>query len=178
MAQNKQVMRGHLLDEVRRRGLAHGDRSLWGQPVWRAIAAGQEPQALMDATTQQRRLLECAHGTPSPGDDQCAGWVEAVFGRLGICNVSGNARELCQSYCNRDRTSDLKVGMIIAVGAAPWSAQAQAHGHVGLYAGDAQVMDAVAAGIRTIDLELWMSTYGLIEQPRWGWLGSIDLSRM
>ena len=167
-----------LLQSLRDRGLVDGNESRWGQPALRQIECGQEPQRLMDATTLQRHLVECAHARPSMGDDLCAGWVRSVFCTLGICDVVGDARTLYESYCNRGQTRDLKVGMIVATPAAPYSTQARVHGHVGLYVGDNQVMDAVANEVRTVDIELWLSTYGLMAQPRWGWLGSIDLSRL
>lgn len=166
-----------LLRQLRRRHLIEGDRSRWGQPILRRIEPGHDPQRHGDATSLQRRFVACAYGTPSPGPDLCASWVEQAFSRLGLGVVLGDARALCDSYCHYDDTSDLLVGMIVAVSAHPFSAQGMAHGHVGLYVGDGMVMDAVGEGIRKVPLELWLSAYGLMVEPRWGWLGGMRLSK-
>ncbi len=171
-------MRGkerQLLAELERRGFVTDGFSRWGQPALRHIEPGCEPQRTMDASALQRRLVACAYATPSPGEGLCASWVEQVFSRLGLGVVLGDARTIYQSYCHYTTTEDLLVGMVVAVPAQPFSAQGMAHGHVGLYVGDGMIMDAVGAGVRTVPLELWLSTYGLIAEPRWGWLGSIGL---
>lgn len=164
-----------LLAELQRRGLVRGFRSKWGQPAIRHIEPGHEPQRTMDATALQRRFVACAHGTPSPGDNLCASWVEQSFSRLGFGVVLGNARELHAWYCPHTDTAELKVGMIVATSAHPFSPQGMAYGHVGIYIGDSIVMDCVAQGVRKVPLSLWLSAYGLVDEPRWGWLGSMGL---
>lgn len=37
-------------------------------------------------------------------------------------------------------------------------------------------MDCVEGRVRRVTLDLWLSTYGVMSAPRWGWLGGIDLS--
>lgn len=165
-----------LLEVLRGRGLVYGMYSKWGYPAIRRVAAGHEPQRRMDATSLQRRFVACAYGTQSPGEDLCASWVEQAFSRLGLGVVLGNAAELYSWYCHYDDTADLKVGMIVAVPAHPYSAQGARLGHVGLYVGDQAVMDAVGNEVRTTPLDLWLSAYGLMADPRWGWLGSMGLS--
>lgn len=164
-----------LIEMLRARDLVRGDRSRWGMPLIRHVGAGHEPQRTADATALQKRLVACAYGTPAPGADLCASWVEQAFSRLGLGVVLGSARELCDSYCARTDTADLKVGMIVATTAHPYSAAGLAHGHVGLYVGDDKVRDCVAEGVRTVPLELWLSAYGVMADPRWGWLGGIGL---
>ena len=164
-----------LLQELRDRGCVEGKRSVWGQPAIRRVEPGHEPQRLMDATALQRRFVACAHGTPSTGDDLCASWVEQAFSRLGFGVVLGDAAELCDSYCHYTDTADLKVGMIMATTRHPYSLEGHRHGHVGLYVGDETVMDSVAGEVRKVPLSLWLSTYGVMEEPRWGWLGSMGL---
>jgi hypothetical protein len=165
-----------LLERLRSRGLVEGDRSIWGRPALRLIEPGHEPQALMDASALQRRFLACAHGTPCTGQDLCASWVEQAFSRLGLGVVLGSAADLYNGYCHYDDTADLKVGMIVATSAHPFTAQGLHHGHVGVYAGDGMVMDSVETGVRKVPLHLWLSAYGLMEDPRWGWLGSMGLT--
>ncbi len=164
-----------LIAALRRKNLVRGELSRWGRPALRHILSGHEPQRTAEATPLQKRFVACAHATPSPGQDLCASWVEQSFSRLGLGVVLGDARSLCNWYCALTDTADLKVGMIVATMAHPFTSQGMAHGHVGIYAGDDMVMDCVAEGIRKVPLGLWLSVYGLMEDPRWGWLGSIRL---
>ena len=157
------------------RSLVRDGVSKWGLPAIRTIEPGQEPQNLMDANALQRRFVACAHGTPCPGDDLCASWVEQAFSRLGLGVVLGDAAELCDAYCHYTDLADLKVGMIVATTRHPYSLDGHRHGHVGLYVGDETIMDSVAGEVRKVPLALWLSTYGIMEEPRWGWLGSMGL---
>lgn len=165
-----------LLVQLQERGLVEDELSRWGQPALRTIREGHEPQTSKAASALQRRLVACAHGTPAPGDDLCAAWVEQTFSRLGFGVVLGDARTLYDSYCHYTDTSDLLVGMVVAVPRHPYSVYGRAHGHVGFYVGDGMVMDAVAGEVRHVPLNLWLSAYGLMDEPRWGWLGSIGLT--
>lgn len=165
-----------LLAQLQERGLVEGELSRWGQPALRTIRTGHEPQTSKAASALQRRLVACAHGTPAPGDDLCAAWVEQTFSRLGLGVVLGDARSLYDSYCHYTDTADLLVGMVVAVPRHPYSVYGGAHGHVGFYVGDGMVMDAVAGEVRHVPLSLWLSAYGLMDEPRWGWLGSIGLT--
>lgn len=175
-----------LLADLCRRGYLAGDAGAgcgfvvtrWGEPAWRAVPAAGEagaPQALMDATARQRRLVEVAHAEPACGDDACAAWVENVFSALELGFVCGHARDLCNRYCALTELADLKVGMAVAVGEHPYSAAGRKYGHVGLYVGDGVVMDCVEGRVRRAPLDAWLSTYGVMCAPRWGWLGGIDL---
>ena len=166
-----------LVQTLEKRGFVRGGLSKWGQPVLRPVAAGHEPQRLKEASALQRRFVACAHGTPSPGADLCASWVEQAFSRLGLGVVLGDAKSLYDGYCHYEDTRDLKVGMIIVVPQHPFSAQGLIHGHVCLYIGNEIVMDAVGQEVRRMPLALWLSAYGLMAQPRWGWLGSMGLSK-
>lgn len=164
-----------LLASLERRGLVREGLSRWGHPAVRDIGPNRQPQRRMDSSALQRRFVACAYGTPSPGADLCASWVEQGFSRLGMGVVLGDAAELYASYCHYSDTADLKVGMIVAVPAHPLSAQGMAHGHVGIYIGDGLVADSVSGSVREVPLSLWLSAYGLMTDPRWGWLGSIGL---
>ena len=164
-----------LLSVLRERGFACGMLSRWGQPALRVVPAGHEPQRTADASALQKRFVACAYATPSPGEDLCASWVEQAFSRLGLGVVLGNAAELYHGYCHYTDAADLKVGMIVATSAHPFTAQGMAYGHVGLYVGDDLVLDSVGEGVRKVPLALWLSAYGLVAEPRWGWLGSIGL---
>ena len=164
-----------LLIDLRRRGLVSGNVSRWGYPALRCVEAGHESQRSTDATALQERLGDCAYATNATGPDLCASWVEQSFSRLGLGVVLGNARERCDRYCPHTDTVNLKVGMIVATPAHPYTAQGLVHGHVGIYIGDDRVMDCTEDGVRKVPLGLWLSAYGLMADPRWGWLGSLGL---
>ena len=165
-----------LLADLVQRGFVSKGRSRWGEPALRTIPAGHEPQRTKDASALQRRFVACAYATPSPGDDLCASWVEQAFSRLGLGVVLGDAASLYRSYCHHDDPANLLVGMIVAVPQHPYSLQGSIHGHVGLYVGDDTVLDSVDRRIRKAPLSLWLSAYGLMAPPRWGWLGSMGLT--
>lgn len=173
----KNDMHGRLLASLAVRGLLAGDgvTTVHGQPAWREVSAGHEPQVLMDASVLQRRVVECACATPATCVDQCATWVENVLASAGVPYVVGSARELYEGFCRSTDTRELFVGMIVAVGRHPYDAGGWAHGHVGLYVGDCRVMDSADGRVRTVPLELWTSVYGVMSEPRWGWLGAIAL---
>lgn len=165
-----------LVANLEARGFASDGISKWGRPVPWAIDSDATPQALIDASALQHRFVECSYGTPSPGRELCASWVEQCFSRLGLGVVLGDAATLYESFCHYTELDKLKVGMIVAVPAQPYSLAGMSHGHVGLYVGDGLVRDAVADEVRTVPLELWLTAYGLVSEPRWGWLGSIGLN--
>ncbi|MDO4428414.1 MAG: hypothetical protein Q4B91_02750 [Atopobiaceae bacterium] len=77
-------MRSRVLAALRARGLlaADGATTTFGQPAWRPVPAGHEPQTLLGAGTLQRRLVECALVTPAMGEDLCAA-CEPRWGWLG-----------------------------------------------------------------------------------------------
>ena len=168
-------------------GVSHGVLSAvnepltkWDKPAWREVPAVGEPgapEALAAASARQTRLVELAYAVPQTGDDACAAWVEAIWARLGMGVITGHARDLYERYCTNSNLAELKVGMIVAVPEVPYSAGGVRHGHVGLYAGDDMVMDCAASRVRRVPLDLWLSAYGVMYEPRWGWLALIDLSR-
>lgn len=151
----------------------------WGQPVWRPVPPCGEtgaPQAAMDASTMQKRVVEIAYSVPQSGDNACAAWVEAVWAWMGFGHICGHAFDLYERYCASINLAELKVGMVVAVPEVPYSANGLRYGHVGLYAGDNTMMDCAASEVRRVPLDLWLSTYGIMREPRWGWLAHLDLS--
>lgn len=164
------------LAALARRGyMAEGGLTIYGEPTWRAVAAGAEPQALMEASVAQRNIVACAHATPALVGEFCAGWIEDVFAAYGVGLDAGDACELYERYCTLESTAELKVGMVIAVPRAPYTVASARYGHAGLYVGDGQVMDCADGRVRTLPLELWLSNYGIQAPPRWGWLGGVAL---
>ena len=143
--------------------------TIYHQPAWRAIDPERKPQALMDASARQRDL------TPAAEADQCAAWVERVFLRMGLGVVTGDASALYHAWCQSSDTRCLRVGMIVAVPAHPYGAGGRSWGHVGLYLGDSRVRHCTDGRLVDAPLELWTSVYGVMAEPRWGWLGGIAL---
>lgn len=168
-----------LFEQQNSRGLVRPDGfSVYGQPVLRRVPAGHEPQALMDAKTIQRRLVECAHAVHATSDGLCAGWVKQVFSSLGFGMLAGDAIDIYDGDCPYTDTADLLVGMVVATSREPYSADGRAYGHIGLYVGDGMVMDSAGGRVRRVPLELWLSAYGIMAPPRWGWLAGIALDQM
>lgn len=163
-----------LLGALRARGLVRGDESAFGRPLAR-VEPGHEPQALADASPQQRQVATLAYAVGWPGEGLCATWVERVVQAAGLGFYPGDARAVYGRDCHLSDPALLKVAMVVAVPTAPFSAAARAHGHVGVYVGDGLVRDCVEQGVRTVPLSLWLLAYGLMAEPRWGWAASIPL---
>ena len=164
-----------LLERLRRRGLVVGERSVFGEPVPR-VREGHEAEALLAANRQQRAVVNHSYATPWPGPDLCAAWVERVVEAAGFGFYPGSARDLYERDCHLDDSSELRVGMAVAVSTAPYAGRGMTLGHVGLYVGDGIVRDSAATGLRTVPLELWLVYYGLSARPRWGWVGGLALA--
>ena len=105
----------------------------------------------------------------SPGVGLCAMWVSRVYNAAGLGYPGGNANNMYWNFCTSSNKGDLKPGMIVAVSTyAGGSSAGRTYGHVGIYVGNGTVMDNVGY-IRTIGLDSWISSYGNIVTPRWGW---------
>lgn len=181
----EELLRERIAQQLARRGLlaADGKTTVFGKPAVRLVSKGAAgsgvagPQRLDDATPPQRRLVSFAYATSWTGANSCAQWVEQVFSRMGFGVVCGDAYQLCRNYCSRTNPSQLKVGMIVGVEHHPFGANGLTYGHVGIYVGDCQVRDCSDTGLRTSPLDAWLSVYGAMDDPRWGWLGGIALDQ-
>ncbi|MBE6468690.1 MAG: hypothetical protein E7001_01675 [Coriobacteriaceae bacterium] len=134
---------------------------------------GGTSQAVAGANNQQRVVNSCG-STPSAGYGYCAAWVSDVFYNAGLGRVGGNADDMYNAWCTSSDKSKLKVGMIIAVSSHPHTLAGQIYGHVGVYVGGNTVMDNIGY-IRSINVDQWISYYGGIVTPRWGWANGINL---
>ena len=65
--------------------------------------------------------------------------------------------------------------MIVAVPVHPYGAGGRSWGHVGYYVGDGCVRHCSNGRVATAPLDVWLSVYGVMAEPRWGWLGGIAL---
>lgn len=140
-----------------------------------ALQGGGGGQDYASASDAQRRVVDTAKTTPSPGGGLCAMWVSQVFNRLGYGYYGGNACDQYRSWCTSSDRSQLKVGMIVAVDSHPHTSAGRVYGHVGIYIGDGKVISNVGP-IRTDDLDWFIDYYGASHPVKWGWIGGRDLS--
>lgn len=113
--------------------------------------------------------------TPSPGMNWCAAWVTNVFRNAGVGTYYGNACDMYASWCYSSDLSELQPGMIVAVSSNSCGIAGALYGHVGIYIGNGLVMENIGY-IATTPIDSWISYYGTVVTPRWGWLGGIALS--
>ena len=120
------------------------------------IGGGKEYEASSDV---QKKIVNAAYITPSPGAGWCAMWVSQVYQNAGLGYIGGNANDM---YRNNTFTSDrskLKVGMLVAVESSSSGGQAGlTYGHVGIYIGDGKVMDNIGV-VRVTTLDDWIATF-------------------
>ncbi|WP_159560087.1 CHAP domain-containing protein [Streptococcus halichoeri] len=120
------------------------------------IGGGKEYEASSEV---QKKIVNAAYITPSPGAGWCAMWVSQVYQNAGLGFIGGNA---CDMYRNYTFTSDrlkLKVGMLVAVeSSSSGSSLGATYGHVGIYIGDGKVMDNIGH-IRVTTLDDWIATF-------------------
>ena len=107
----------------------------------------------------QKRIVEAAHNTSSPGPNLCARWVSTVYRNAGLGYIGGNANDMYRKHTFTSDIADLKLGMLVAVeSSSSGSRMGKIYGHVGIYIGDGKVMDSV--GNKKIStLEEWIETY-------------------
>lgn len=129
-------------------------------------------------TDKQRKLINVTKTTPSPGFGYCAAWVTNVFKAAGIGSWYGNACDFYKDYCKSKNKSDLKPGMIVAVGSWNGSADSKAYGHVGIYVGN-DIVRHNSGNIIDTSLSDWMGTFQTyVDYPaKWGWIGNVNLMK-
>ena len=125
-------------------------------------------------TDLQRRVVESARTTPSPGGGLCAAWVSNVFDRAGLGDLDGNANDMFRNWCNQTDINNLRVGMIIAVPSHTHTYLGGIYGHICIYIGANTVMDNVGT-VRTMSLTEWLNYYTTTYTPQWGWYGNLAL---
>lgn len=159
-------------EAARQAQLAAANRPSPNRPATSIPGSGQSAGS---AGNLQQSVVDACHRTPSPGLGYCAWWVSNVFKNAGLGPVYGNADDMYAAFCTSSRKSELQVGMIIAVASHSHTAAGRIYGHVGIYVGDNTVMDNIGY-IRSINVDSWISYYGDIVTPRWGWANGINLA--
>ena len=127
------------------------------------------------SNAMQRRVVDTAKTTPSPGPGLCAQWVANVFNRCGFGDVHLDARDYYWRFCKSSDRNQLKVGMVIAVPSHAHTSAGSIWGHVCIFIGDNKVMDNVGH-IRKMDLNNWLSYYSTNYTPKWGWYKNVPLA--
>lgn len=120
------------------------------------------------STDAQKRVVEAAKSTPSPGQGRCAEWVSHVYVNAGFPYLSYQAPEWLASWCTSTDRSELKAGMVIAVRHSPYGGEGWDYGHVGIYIGDGIVMHNEGPIVST-PIDQWISTYAFQCEAHWGW---------
>lgn len=114
-------------------------------------------------------IVNAATRVGSPGRGLCAMWVSMVYQAAGLGYPGGNANNMYWNFCTSSDKGSLTPGMIIAVSTYEGGSSAgRTYGHVGIYIGNNTVMHNIGS-IATQDLDSWISYYGNVVTPRWGW---------
>ena len=120
------------------------------------------------ATDTQRRIVDSCRMTPAAGPGLCATWVYNVFANAGFIGVGGNANDMWANYCYTNDTSQLEVGMIIAVQHSGPTGDSWEYGHVGVYVGDDTVMHSTGGRVEITALSDWIATFDPYNTVKWG----------
>ncbi len=120
------------------------------------IGGGEEYEASEEV---QKKIVDAAYITPSPGSGWCAMWVSQVYQNAGLGYIGGNACDMYRSYTYTSDRSKLEVGMLVAVESSSSGSNAGlVYGHVAIYIGDGKVMDNIGR-IRVTTLDNWISAF-------------------
>ena len=120
------------------------------------IGGGKEYEA---STEVQKKIVNAAYITPSPGAGWCVMWVSQVYQNAGLGYIGGNACDMYRNYTFTSDRSKLKVGMLVAVESnSSGSSAVLTYGHVGIYIGDGKVIDNIGR-IRVTTLDDWIATF-------------------
>lgn len=120
------------------------------------IGGGKEYEASSEV---QKKIVNAAYITPSPGAGWCAMWVSQVYQNAGLGFIGGNACDMYRNYTFTSDRSKLKVGMLVAVeSSSSGSSLGVTYGHVDIYIGDGKVMDNIGH-IRVTTLDDWIATF-------------------
>lgn len=123
------------------------------------VGGGKEYEA---STEVQKKIVNAAYITPSPGAGWCAMWamwVSQVYQNAGLGYIGGNANDMYRNYTFTSDRSKLKVGMLVAVESSSSGGTAGlTYGHVGIYIWDGKVIDNIGH-IRVTTLDDWIATF-------------------
>lgn len=145
-----------------------------GGDSWRFDTTIVSEQPYADANGAQRRLVDIAYSTPSPGFNLCSEWISRVFNAAGYGYANGDACDMFWAYCHDSNRANLKVGMIIAVPSHSNTWAGSIWGHIAIYIGDGKVIENIGR-VNVRGLDDWVNYYGTTYTPLWGWYRNIAL---
>ncbi len=120
------------------------------------IGGGAEYEASAEI---QKKIVNAAYITPSPGAGWCAMWVSQVYQNAGLGYLGGNACDMYRNFTFTSDKSKLEVGMLVAVESSSSGTNAGLiYGHVGIYIGDGKVMDNIGR-VRITTLDNWIASF-------------------
>lgn len=120
------------------------------------VGGGAEYEASSEV---QKKIVDAAFMTPSPGPGWCAMWVSQVYQNAGLGYIGGNACDMYRNFTFTSDKSKLQVGMLVGVESSSSGSEAGLiYGHVGIYIGDGMVIDNIGR-IRTVSLDNWISAF-------------------
>lgn len=119
-------------------------------------------------TDKGAAIVNASYSVGSPGSGLCAMWVSMVYRAAGLGYPGGNANNMYWNFCTSSDKGDIMPGMIIAVSTHSGSSAGRTYGHVGIYVGNNTVRHNIGY-IATDTLDDWITTYGTLVTPRWGW---------
>lgn len=134
-------------------------------------AAAAQGTATVDFSSMSEKsaaIVSSTYTVGSPGGGLCAMWVSMVYQAAGLGYPGGNANNMYANFCTSSNKADLVPGMIIAVSTHSGTVMGRIYGHVGIYIGDGVVRHNIGY-IATSSLDDWISEYGTLVTPRWGW---------
>ena len=145
-----------------------------GGDSWRFDTTIVSEQPYADANGAQRRLVDIAYSTPTPGANLCSEWISRVFNAAGYGYAYGDACDMFWSYCHDSNRANLKVGMIVAVPSHSHNWAGSRWGHIAIYIGDGKVIENIGR-VNVRGLNDWVNYYGTTYTPLWGWYRNIAL---
>lgn len=145
-----------------------------GGDSWRFDTTIVSEQPYADANGAQRRLVNIAYSTPSPGANLCSEWISRVFNAAGYGYAYGDACDMFWAYCHDSNRANLKVGMIVAVPSHSHNWAGSRWGHIAIYIGDGKVIENIGR-VNVCGLNDWVNYYGTTYTPLWGWYRNIAL---
>lgn len=145
-----------------------------GGDSWRFDSTNVSEQPYADANGAQRRLVDIAYSTPTPGANLCSEWISSVFNAAGYGYAYGDACDMFWSYCHDSNRANLKVGMIVAVPSHSHNWAGSRWGHIAIYIGDGKVIENIGR-VNVRGLNDWVNYYGTTYTPFWGWYRNVAL---
>lgn len=144
----------------------------------KAYAADNDGK-LVQSTTAATSIINAANAVGAPTTGLDSEWVINVLVRAGLQEAAGRspyAYKLYSDYCNKTSTSDLMVGMVVAVPNTSATIMGKTYGMSGIYVGNNTIMCFDGTSVLRKTVDEWKSTFGKNATPKWGWFAGVVLA--